>query len=68
MAATKEGPNDLAGLMEQPSMGIKNRCDTMTLMAMGNTPSGPPPADGISIVANTQYTMGRKNTRCDRNQ
>ena len=58
MAATNEGPNDREGLMEQPSIGIKNKCDTMTLMAMGNTPSGPPPTAGISIVANTQYTVG----------
>jgi len=65
MAATKEGPNDLDGLIEQPSMGIKNKWDTMTLIAMGNTPRGPPPADGISIVANTQYTVDweRKDVR-----
>jgi hypothetical protein len=56
MAATSDGPNDREGLMEHPSMGSRNRCDTMTLMAMGNTPRGPPPAAGMSMVANTQYT------------
>lgn len=56
MAATREGPNDRVGLMEQPSMGRRNRCATITDIAIGNTPSGPPPAVGMSIVANTLYT------------
>ena len=53
MAAIKEGPKDLDGLMEQPSIGRRNRCATMTLIAIGNTPSAPPPTTGISIVAKT---------------
>ena len=56
MAATSEGPKERVGLMEQPSMGSRNRCATITLIAIGNTPSGPPPAVGMSMVANTLYT------------
>jgi hypothetical protein len=53
IAAIKEGPKDLDGLMEQPSIGSKNKCATMTLIAIGNTPNAPPPTTGISIVAKT---------------
>lgn len=53
MAAIKEGPKDLDGLMEHPSIGSKNKCATMTLIAIGNTPNAPPPTTGISIVAKT---------------
>ena len=57
MAAIREGPKERDGLMEQPSIGSKKRLDTMTLIAMGKTPKAPPPATGMSIVANTVYTV-----------
>ena len=42
--------------MEQPSIGNRKRCATITDMAMGNTPKGPPPGVGMSMVAKTLYT------------
>jgi hypothetical protein len=51
--ATSEGPKERVGLMEQPSMGSRNRCATITDMAMGNTPRGPAPSVGMSTVDST---------------
>ena len=53
-AATGDGPKERVGLMEQPSMGSRKRCATMTDIAIGYTPSGPPPLVGQSIVAKTE--------------
>lgn len=57
MAATREGPKDREGLMEQPSIGRRNRWATRTDMAIGKTPRAPPPTTGMSMVANTVYTV-----------
>ena len=56
MAAMREGPKEREGLIEHPSIGRRNKCATMTLIAIGKTPNAPPPTTGISIVANTVYT------------
>ena len=56
IAAIREGPKERVGLIEHPSIGSRNRCATMTLIAIGKTPNAPPPTTGISIVANTVYT------------
>lgn len=57
IAAIREGPKDREGLIEHPSMGRRKRWATITLIAMGNTPRAPPPTTGISMVANTVYTV-----------
>lgn len=56
MAATREGPKDREGLIEHPSIGRRNKCATITLIAIGKTPKAPPPTTGMSIVAKTVYT------------
>lgn len=46
----------LVGLIEQPSIGIKNKWATITDIAIGYTPKAPPPSFGMSTVENTLNT------------
>ena len=51
--ATTAGPNERVGLIEHPSIGIKKRLAIIMLIDKGNTPKGPAPSLGISIVDST---------------